>query len=416
MKSIVYNTKVKREFVSYFYTKMGFGSVSYTNKSIWRKRGKKLQLEELRVKIDEIDQEIVRLIEARMEVCEQVGRYKIENKKRVFDKIREQEKLEKVAALAQQTQNKEVVKEVFEQLMTISRNVQHHLLMENGLAEQFPFQMLEQLADPQCKVVFQGVEGAYSQIALFQYFGTNVETIHVEQFADAIQAVQNQEADYAVLPIENSSAGVVTQIYHLLVDYETYIVGEVVVSIEHTIASVAGATVAGVEQVYSHTQALMQCCKYLEAHPQMEQISVANTAIAAQKVQQEQNPKKAAICSTVAAEVYGLQVLEEKINHEEKNATRFIVIGREKQFLRSAKKISIYFEVLHESGSLYKVLSHLIYNKLNMTKIESMPVEGKVWEYRFFVDFEGNLNDPTVTNALRGIQEEAVRLCILGNY
>ncbi len=375
-----------------------------------------MQLEKLRVKIDEIDQQIVSLIEARMEVCEQVGRYKIENQKQVFDKVREQQKLEKVAELAQKKENKEVVKEVFEQLMTVSRNAQHHLLMESGLAEQFPFQMVQHLTNPQCKVVFQGVEGAYSQIALHQYFGKEVCTAHVEQFAEAIQAVQNQEANYAVLPIENSSAGIVTQIYNLLVEYETYIVGEVVVPIEHALASVEGATIQGIEQVYSHSQALMQCSKYLEAHPHMEQISMVNTAIAAQKVQQEQNPKKAAICSTVAAEIYGLQVLEEKINHEEHNATRFIVIGKEKLFLSSAKKISIYFEVLHESGALYKILSHLIYNKLNMTKIESMPVQGKVWEYRFFVDIEGNLNDPTVTNALRGIQEEAVRFCILGNY
>ena len=124
----------------------------------------------------------------------------------------------------------------------------------------------------------------------------------------------------------------------------------------------------------------------------------------------------AAICSEYAARLYGLEILEEKINHNDNNSTRFIIVTNQKIFLKDASKISICFEVSHESGTLYHLLSHFIYNNLSMTKIESRPVEGRTWEYRFFVDFEGNMADGAVKNAIRGLREESKSLKILGNY
>ena len=143
---------------------------------------------------------------------------------------------------------------------------------------------------------------------------------------------------------------------------------------------------------------------------------MANTALAAKKVLDDQDISQAAVCSEHAAELYGLEILARKINFESDNSTRFIIVTNQKIFLKDARKISICFEVPHESGSLYHLLSHFIYNDLNMTKIESRPVEGRSFEYRFFVDFEGNLADPAVKNAIRGLREEALNLKILGNY
>ena len=143
---------------------------------------------------------------------------------------------------------------------------------------------------------------------------------------------------------------------------------------------------------------------------------MANTALAAKKVLDDQDTSQAAVCSEHAAELYGLKILARKINFESDNSTRFIIVTNQKIFLKDAGKISICFEVPHESGSLYHLLSHFIYNDLNMTKIESRPVEGRRFEYRFFVDFEGNLADPAVKNAIRGLREEALNLKILGNY
>ena len=160
----------------------------------------------------------------------------------------------------------------------------------------------------------------------------------------------------------------------------------------------------------------MQCSRFLNEHQTWQQVATSNTAIAAKKVFEEKRPDQAAICSEYAAKIYGLDILENHINKEQDNSTRFIVVTNQKIFLKDASKISLSFEVRHETGSLYHILSHFIYNDLNMTKIESRPIEGRRFEYRFFVDIEGNLADAAVKNAILGLREEAMNLRILGNY
>lgn len=155
---------------------------------------------------------------------------------------------------------------------------------------------------------------------------------------------------------------------------------------------------------------------FSDEHRSWQQLSVANTAVAAKKVLEDNLHTEAAICSEYAAELYGLQILQKEINYNDNNSTRFIVVTNQKVFLKGADKISICFEIEHRSGSLYHLLSHFIYNNLNMTKIESRPIENRTWEYRFFVDFEGNIADASVKNAIRGLRDEARNLKILGNY
>ena len=160
----------------------------------------------------------------------------------------------------------------------------------------------------------------------------------------------------------------------------------------------------------------MQASHFLDEHTQWQQISVVNTAIAAQKILKDKDFSQAAVCSAYAARLYGLEVLVDNINDEPNNSTRFIIVTNQKIFLQEASKISICFEIPHRSGSLYHMLSHFIYNNLNMTKIESRPIEDRNWEYRFFIDFDGNLADSAVKNALRGLRDEARNMKILGNY
>ena len=160
----------------------------------------------------------------------------------------------------------------------------------------------------------------------------------------------------------------------------------------------------------------MQTSRFLSSHPDWQQISVANTAVAAKKILEDADKGQAAVCSAYAAQVYGLAVLAENINDESDNSTRFIVVTNQKVFSKEAKKISICFELPHEPASLYQLLSHFVYNNLNMTKIESRPLAGRNWEYRFFIDFDGNLADPAVKNAIRGLREESRNLRIFGNY
>lgn len=374
------------------------------------------EIKELRKQLDEIDSQIVDLYKKRMSVCEEVGNFKVDTGKKVFDRQREKEKLAAVTVGVEDEFLKIGLTELFEQLMAVSRKLQYQILTEKGTLGRLPFIGVDQLDWENARIVFQGTDGSYSQAAMEAYFGKDINSFHVQTFRDAMEAIEDGAADFAVLPIENSSAGAVTQVNDLLVEFENYIVGEVVLPIEHTLAGVSGSSLAQIERVYSHPQALMQSEKFLDEHREWQQISVANTAVAAKKILEDNDCTKAAICSEYAANLYGLQILAEKINHNDNNSTRFIVVTNQKIFLKNASKISICFEVPHESGSLYHILSHFIYNNLNMTKIESRPIEGRTWEYRFFVDFEGNMADSSVKNAIRGLREEARNLKILGNY
>lgn len=374
-----------------------------------------MDLLELRNELDGIDKQIVELYEKRMEVCEQVAAYKIETGKRVFDKERENQKLKAVSAMTHNEFNAYGITELFEQIMAMSRKLQYKLLAEHQSLGKLSFIKMEEMDKQKCRVVFQGAEGAYSQAAMIKYFGEEVNSFHVDSFRDAMLAIDEGSADFAVLPIENSSAGIVSEIYDLLVEFENYIVGEQIIRIEHCLLVNPGTRKEDIKVVYSHPQSLMQSSHYLQENG-WQQISMKNNAFAAQKVAEEKDKTQAAIASEYAAKVYGLDILEKGVNDLKDNSTRFIIITNQKVFAKEASKISLCFEVNHESGALYHALSHLIYNGLNMTKIESRPLTGRNWEYRFFVDFEGNLEDSAVKNALRGLREETRNMKILGNY
>ncbi|MCR5102076.1 MAG: prephenate dehydratase [Butyrivibrio sp.] len=375
-----------------------------------------MDLGELRKQIDDIDNQIVRLYEERMDVCSKVADYKIANGKKVFDKTREAEKIQSVRDKVQSDFNKTGVEELFEQLMSMSRKLQYKKLSETGAYGRLPFIEVDSLDMKNSRVVYPGAEGAYSEAAMKKFFGDNVNSFHVETFRDAVCAIEEGAADYAILPIENSTAGIVSEIYDLLTEYENYIVGEQIIKIEHCLIATPGTKISDIETVYSHPQSLMQSSRFLSEHSDWKQISMKNNAFAAEKVSKDKDKTQAAIASEYAAKYYGLEILEKGINQSKTNSTRFIIVTNQKVFLKNASKVSICMEIPHEAGSLYHLMSHFIYNNLNMTKIESRPIEDRNWEYRFFIDFDGNLADASVKNAIRGLREEARSLKILGNY
>ena len=375
-----------------------------------------VDLLELRAQIDEIDREIVSLYEKRMDVSKQVAEYKIETGKKVFDKAREEEKLTTLRSLTHNEFNCHGIEELFAQIMSMSRKLQYQMLTEKGVLGKLPFIGVDELDTKKARVVFQGAEGAYSQAAMMKYFGDQVNSFHVDTFRDAMSAIDEGSADFAVLPIENSTAGMVSEIFDLLVEFENYIVGEQIIKIEHCLLGLPGTKMEDIKRVYSHPQSLMQSARYLNDHANWQQISMKNNAFAAQKVAKEGDKTQVAIASEYAGKVYGLDILARGVNQSSSNSTRFIIVTNQKIFKKDAKKVSICFEVPHESGSLYHMLSHFIYNNLNMNKIESRPIEDRNWEYRFFIDFDGNLADSSVKNALRGLRDEARNMRILGNY
>ena len=374
-----------------------------------------IDLIKLRTQIDSIDDEIVRLFEERMKISEEVANFKIETGKPVFDKQREEEKLAKLMSESSTVFNEKGVQELFKQIMSISRKRQYQLLTAKGIENKLDFSEIEELNTKGSKVVFQGMEGAYTFAAVNTFFGNDIASYHVQTWKEAMEDIANGRADYAVLPIENSTAGAVTDIYDLLIEYQHNIVGEQIIKIEHALLAPQDATLADVRTVYSHPQGLMQCREYLQDHKEWQTEELLNTAFAAKKVKEDGDISQAAIASVYAAEYFGLKVLEQGF-HGEANETRFIIISKERIYTKKAKKITICFELPHSSGTLYNMLSHFIYNGLSMNKIESRPIQGKNWEYRFFVDFAGRLDDSAVKNALRGIRQEAMNLVILGNY
>lgn len=375
-----------------------------------------MDLAAIRNQLDEIDSSMIELFEKRMKLCADVAEFKIATGKPVFDREREQQKIRSVRELAHGEFNQRAAEELFSQLMTISRRFQYQMLEQNGKPVETGFQPVESLKMEDVRVVYQGVEGAYSHAATLQYFGSDVEAFHVETWQDAMKAVEDGTADYAVVPIENSSAGAVIDNYDLLIKYHNVIVAETFVTVNHALLGLPGSRMEDIKTVYSHPQALMQSSEFLNGHREWSQISVENTAVAAKKILEEQDGTQAAIASEVAGELYGLDVLASAINHNKNNTTRFIILAKDRVYCRKAGKVSICFELPHKSGSLYNMLGHVIYNGVNMVMIESRPIPGKTWEYRFFVDIEGNLGDSSVQNALKSISEEASNMWILGNY
>ena len=369
----------------------------------------------LRDQIDSIDEQIVKLFEERMVVAEGVAAYKRGVGKPVLDKEREKSKIAKVTAKATNEFNRQGIESLFNQIMAISRMLQYQRLASERTDLEGFYESAMNITS-KTKVVYAGVPGAYAEAAMVNYFGTEIDGSNVETFRDAMEAVHTGAADYAVLPIENSSTGSVNDVYDLLSEYDNHIVGETMVKIEHALLGLPGSELDQIRTVYSHPQGLMQCSLFLDQKRDWQQVSLQNTAASAKRVVDDGDLCQAAIASKQAAKNFGLIVLKDKLNDLDNNSTRFVVISHKKMFEPNADTISICFETVHESGSLYSVLSHFIFNGLNMTRIESRPIHGKPWQYQFFIDFNGNLKEQAVKNALHGIQSETEYFRILGNY
>ena len=280
-------------------------------------------LKELRAALDEIDQRIVELYEERMRTAEEVAHFKIGQHLTVLDRAREREKLQAVGDLAKSDFTRRGATELFEQLMTMSRVRQYQMLAQQGVKESMPLREVEDLFFPGMKVVYQGTEGAFADMAQRRFFQhADAAVYNVDSWRDAMREIVSGRADYAVLPFENSSAGIVSENYDLLVEYDTAIVGELILPVEHCLLAVPGAKLSDITEVYSHAQALMQCSRFLDKNRQIRRVGVPNTAFAAKKIAEEQDIHHAAIASEMTAELYKLQFLKHGIQNNENNSDR----------------------------------------------------------------------------------------------
>ncbi len=264
-------------------------------------------------------------------------------------------------------------------------------------------------------VAFQGEQGAYSEQAVKQHFGAEVETLPCHSFRGIFQAVQNGRATHGMLAVENSLAGTVFPAYDLLVDHDLHVQAEVVVRIEHCLMAPPGTPLSDIERAMSHYQALDQCERTLRRMG-IEPVTYYDTAGAARDLANDPRPGTAAIASALAAETYGLEVLVKNLEDLDFNYTRFFVLGNEVPERRDPSKTSLILTTRHIPGALAQVLTELAARDINLTKIESRPRRNRPWHYLFYIDFEGHEEDPAVQEALLGILKKASFLKVVGSY
>lgn len=265
------------------------------------------------------------------------------------------------------------------------------------------------------RVAFQGVAGAYSEEAIRRFFGSEVDGVPCRTLADIFFAVERHDADHGMLPVENAVAGSVTRSYELLMEHDLRIYAEVILRVRHMLLALPGVQLSDLKRVRSHPQALAQCQRYLERHG-LEPDPAFDTAGGARDLAADPEPGSAAIASELAAELYGLEILDRAIEDFPFNYTRFFVLALEDPPRAQRNKTSLVFTTPHRPRSLYECLGEFAKRDVNLTKIESRPRLNQPWQYIFYLDFEGHCQDPKCEAAIMGLLRRSSFVKLLGSY
>ena len=383
-------------------------------------------LEELREEIDSIDKQMVALFEKRIEAVLNVAKYKMKNSMPILNAEREKQVIEKNIANLNNKKFSSATEDFFKAVMSISRNLEAHKMFDSNeekkesSLDKLDYKLKEDIRieaeNSKINVGFQGVSGSFSEEALFNYFGSEINTCSFNQFEEVFKALKEGKIKYGILPVENSSTGSISEVYDLLRKYGLYIVGEKCIKISQHLVGIKGTKLEDIEEVYSHPQAFQQSSIFFKDYPQWKLIPYYNTAISAKMVADTNSKSIAAVASEKAAKLYNLDIIKKNINYNNSNYTRFIIIGKELEIEKNADKISIVISVPHKPGSLYSILRDFSENNLNMLMIESRPIEGKTWEYFFYIDFEGKITESFIKDAVIGIEQKSSYFNLLGNY
>jgi len=263
------------------------------------------------------------------------------------------------------------------------------------------------------RVSFQGERGAYSEAASLSFFGNEIEAIPCFTFADVLKNTENGDSDYSILPIENSLEGSVGESNDLLLSTDLNVIGEIYYRIHHCL--IGTGSIEDIDTVYSHPQALGQCRQFIQENS-LKTIPSYDTAGSVKIIKDLNQNSAACIASTNAAKIFGVPVIQEGIEDNANNYTRFLIFSKEKSNTTENSKTSIIFSVKHESGALYQIINEFYQQKINLTKIESRPNKNTAWEYNFYVDFEGHQDDSTIKDVLQKLRDNTTFLKILGSY
>lgn len=369
-------------------------------------------LDETRKEIDKIDAQIMDLFLQRMACAKDVALYKQEHHLPIFVSDREQALLQNRLASIDNAdaETQQEAARLFQFLMDLSKEKQMRILDDEQ-----EIHTNSTVFSKSDIIAYQGLQGANQEQATIAFFGKESNRKAYPEFRDVFDAVKNSEATYGVVPIENSTAGSVFEIYDLLGSTGCYIVGEQNLSIQHALMAKANTGINDIKKVFSHPQALRQCENFLNQYD-WELIPYSNTATAAQYVSQSDDVSIAAIASPRAAECYGLQILQSNIQDRFDNVTRFVIIANHAEEYTGYGKVSIMFTLSHKSGSLYKVLQHFAQAKLNLTKIESRVIPSRSFEYRFYMDFEGNISSNSIQKTIQELKGITQEVKVLGAY
>lgn len=375
------------------------------------------ELKDLREKIDAIDRQMVDLFKQRMEVSKEVAAYKRANGLPTLDAGRERALLGKVGEQAGE-ELADYTQSVYRTILAAGRSYQNAC---SGVPSQV-YETIRKALDttpdlfPQrATVACQGVEGAYSQIACDSIFKAPT-ILYFNTFEHVFKAVESGMCQYGVLPIENSTAGSVNAIYDLMTQHNFSIVRSARLKVNHNLLTKHGVKKEEIKEIFSHQQAISQCAGYLSTLKDVKVTVVENTALAAQMVAQSDRRDVAALSSRFCGELYGLNLLEQNVQDQDNNYTRFICISKNPEIYPGADRTSLMMTLPHKPGSLYNVLSKFYALGINLRKLESRPLPDREFEFMFYFDLECSVYAPEMERIFRDLEEESEHFRYLGTY
>ena len=375
-------------------------------------------LEELRKKIDEIDDKIAALYLERQNTVREIGEEKARTHTAVADPAREKKIIARVTKQANDEQ-KIYLKRVFETMIETSRAYQRRLVAPvTPLSDDLRRVLMEgkKYFPVSSTVACQGVEGSYSSIAADKLFEI-ADITFFRNFEGVFQAVEKGLCDYGVLPIENSAVGSVNAVYDLMKKHRFYIVRSIKLKVSHHLLAKKGVSLSDIKEIYSHEQAIAQCAAYLQKLPSSVKVTACpNTAVAAETVASSDRKDIACISSRGCAELYDLGILDSNIQDNDSNYTRFICISKKLEIFAPADRISVMMTLPHESGSLNRVLNKFSTLGLNLTKLESRPLPGTDFEFMFYFDFEGQIENSDTLSLIAELDQGTEQFVFLGCY
>lgn len=371
------------------------------------------KLDDIRKGLDAADKKIINALAKRQELVREVSSLKLDGDKKIRDTDREEQLLSKITELARQAGlDRYFAEQLFKDIIQHSVRFQQHELIDHQ----------NEAKDPDIvQVAYQGTDGAFSHQAAYRHFEERYAEVHCfgyQTFRQAAEAVAENEVDYAILPIENTTAGSINDTYDLLGDGDLHIVGEEAIRVIHCLLAIDDVPVDRIRRIMSHPQAIAQCSNYLAKLHNCNIESYIDTAMSAKKVLEDGDLSQAAIAGSYAADIYDLEILERDLANQSQNFTRFVVVGRQPVEVDSQIpcKTSLLMATSHDKGALIKCLNVIDDHDIRMTKLESRPKPNEPWKYQFYLDVEGNISNSDTRVAIEELEQEAESLKVLGSY